>query len=125
MPSSRNTDSPKEVTPQQLALAVETLSNIHYLIGQSCDDPDLVKRFVEMAEPATEKLRELARRCEPIEHAPSINAEPPLVSFPDAADRTDPLPLAAAGEKRPASIGDASPETRVDSSKSIDIASRR
>jgi hypothetical protein len=61
MPSNLNTDSPKEVARQRFALAVETLSNIHYLIEQDRDDPDSVKKFVEMAEPAMGVLRDLVR----------------------------------------------------------------
>jgi hypothetical protein len=112
MPASRNTDSPEEVAQLQLALAVETLSNIHYLIEQSCDDPESVKKFVEMAVPAMDKLRELAWRREVKLQGPVVGED--RTSLQDEPDHTDPLPLAAADEDTGTSGPEAPPETRVD-----------
>ena len=82
MPTRRNTDSPEEVAGQRLALAVETLSNIHYLIDQSCNDPDSVKKFVEMAGPAMEMLRESAREGQSRPQVLSMNSERSQASLP-------------------------------------------
>jgi hypothetical protein len=116
MRSNSNNDSPKEVARQQLALAVETLSNIHYLIEHCCDNPDSVKKFVEMAEPAMDVLRKLARRREPKSPVESTNFRERQAHLPGepAADRTDLLPLAAAGEENPPSQDDVSPGSRIE-----------
>jgi hypothetical protein len=116
MPTKRNPDLPEEVARRQLALAVETLSNIHYLIEQSCDDPDSVKKFVEMAAPAMEVLRAVAWHREPKSPVQSINPQESQTSLPgdSAGDHGNPLPLAAAGEDNPTSGAEAPPETRVD-----------
>jgi hypothetical protein len=113
MPMSKNTELPKEVARRRISLAVEALSNIHYLIERSCDDPVTVKGFLEMAAPSMAVLRELALQGD-VSSGPHT-AEPPNHP-PDSpeADRIDSLPLAAAGEEAALSIGDASPEIRVD-----------
>jgi hypothetical protein len=111
MPTKRNPDLPEEVARQQLALAVETLSNIHYLIERSCEDPDAVKNFLEMAAPSMANLRELALQRDVFLKPHSAESKNPLPAAPEA-DRTDPLPLAAAGEENLPSPGAVSPKNR-------------
>jgi hypothetical protein len=117
MPHSdlRNDKSGDDPSPQELSNTAETLSNIFYLIEQTADDPNSIRELLKIAEGPMEALRNLASRRPVVqedEEAPEEHHHLP----PDgqAADRTDPLPLAATGEERPASIGDDSPETRVD-----------
>jgi hypothetical protein len=113
MPRIRNTDTPEEVARQRLGLVAETLSNIHYLIEHSAEDPESVKSLLVMAEPSMETLRELAlQRGASLGLHPAESPKHPPVA--PAADRADPLPLAAAGEEAKPSIGDDAEENRVD-----------
>jgi hypothetical protein len=113
MPRIRNTDTAEEVARQRLGLVAETLSNIHYLIEHSAEDPESVKSLLVMAEPSMETLRELAlqRGASLAIHPAESPNHPPVAP---AADRADPLPLAAAGEENPTSGAEAPSETRVD-----------
>jgi hypothetical protein len=112
MLKSRDTDQPNEVARQKLGLAVETLSNIHYLIGLSPGEPDLVKTYLEMAESALDTLRALAldRGWAPQSDSQQHHR---LFSSGQTTDHTDPLPLAAASEENIPSQDDVPLENRI------------
>jgi hypothetical protein len=107
MPTSRNTDSPEEVARQQLAVAVETLSNIFYLIEQTVNDPKSIRELLKMAEQPMEMLRNLASRRPVVEEDEEAPPERRRLPPDEPASETNPIPLAAAGNE-------ADPETRVD-----------
>lgn len=117
MPNSDigNGKSRNDPPPQELSDTTETLSNIFYLIEQTADDPKSIRELLTMAEGPMETLRSLASRRPLVEEDEEAIQEHHHFS-PDepAADRTDPLPLAAAGEDNPTSGAEAPPETRVD-----------
>jgi hypothetical protein len=113
MPRIRNTDTPEEVARQKLGLVAETLSNIHYLIEHSAEDPESVKSLLVMAEPSMETLRELAlQRGASLGLHPTESPKHPPVA--PKADHTDPLPLAAVGEENPPSQDDVLPGSRIE-----------
>jgi hypothetical protein len=105
MPSNSNAKPLERVAREQLAFAIEVLSNIHYLIGQNCDHPDSVKQYLDLAAPAMQVLRDVARQD--IFRTPAAVPEQAPPQTEPAADDAGPLPLAAAGNE-------AAPEIRVD-----------
>ena len=105
MPVNGNTDALERVAREQLSIAVEVLSNIHYLIEQGRDNPNSVKQYLDLAKPAMQVIRDVARQDVIRPRLAPTGPTPP--SPEPTVDDANPLPLAAAGK-------DADPETRVD-----------